>query len=129
MKINKIKTIAIALYESTKDLKGPELGKALHNFVALLAKENYLGQAEKIIAAFIAYAKKQECIEEIEISTARKIEAKLLHAIRDAFGEKVESTETVDSTLIGGLVIKTKDTIFDASLKKQLTKLKEKLIS
>ena len=122
-----IKKIATALYEATKDLQGAELGKTLQGFVALLAKKNLLSQAEKIIAAFIAYAQQQECVREIDITTARAVEIKLLEAIQSAFGKNVNAHMAVDESLIGGFVVKTKDTIFDASLKTQINKLKQSL--
>ncbi len=127
-KAQDIKKIAAALYEVTKDLSGQELGKALQGFVSLLVRKNLFGQAEKIISAFVAYAKKQECILEIDVTTAREIETKLLQAIQNAFGKNVESTTNVDDSLVGGFVVKTKDTVFDASLKTQLQKLKQSLI-
>ena len=128
MKKNTPKDYAIALYEATKDLQGAELGKTLQGFVALLAKKNLLSQAEKIIAAFIAHAQQQECVQEIDITTARTVEIKLLEAIQSAFGKNVNAHMAVDESLIGGFVVKTKDTIFDASLKTQIARLNQSLI-
>ena len=121
------KDYAVALHESTQGLKGKDLHEVIHNFVALLAREQKLKQAEKIIAEFVAYAKKQEGIRDISISSAHELDTKAINAIKKSFGEKVEATHVVDESLIAGFVVKTDDKIFDASLQKQLVKLKEKI--
>ena len=128
MKKQTSKDYASALFMATQGLKGKELHEVIHNFVSLLAREQKLKQAEKIIAEFVAYAKKQEGIQDIIISSAHELDTKAINAIKKSFGEKVEVTQAVDESLIGGFVVKTQDKIFDASLKMQLLKLKQSLL-
>jgi len=122
------KDYAVALYEVVKGLKGGALDQAVHEFVALLVKQRKLKQAEKITNEFIRYAKKQEGIVGVELTTARKLDKTAFTTIKQAFGENVEAIEKIDESLLGGFIAKTEDKIFDASLKTQLTKLKQALI-
>jgi len=123
------KQYAEALYEITKDTKGEKLNKALRLFVLLLVKNHKLKQAETIIVEFEKYAKKQAGIVEIEIISARELSEATLNHIKKVFGAEVEALEKVDETLLGGVKVKTEDKILDASLKKQLTILKNNLIN
>ena len=80
-----------------------------------------------IIKEFIAYAKKQEGIVSLAVTSARELDSKTLEKIKSAFGDNVESTESIDASLIGGITVRTSDKIFDASLKTQLIRLKQSL--
>ena len=124
MKKNSPKDYAIALYQITKELSGKALNEAIVEFVKLLAGKQKLKQAEKIIAEFVAYAKKQEGIQDIAITSAHKLDAKTTEAITAAFGNQVEATHAIDESLLGGFIVKIEDKIFDASLKTQLVRLK-----
>ncbi|MFH1292092.1 MAG: ATP synthase F1 subunit delta [bacterium] len=123
------KQYAIALYQATEGLSEQDLKQVLKDFVLLLSKKHKLKQANNIIAEFIKYAKKQQGIIDIEITTARKMESGLIEQIKKIFGKQTEATEKVDKTLLGGLVVKTEDVIFDGSINTQLNKLKLSLNS
>lgn len=125
---NTPKQYAIALHKITTGLSGKNLDEALKQFVILLAKEHKLKQAETIIAEFIKYSKKEEGINEIEITTAGNLDEKTIDNIKKSFGEKVEAVIKIDKTILGGIKIRTEDRILDASLKTQLLKLKESII-
>lgn len=120
---------ARALYEAIKDLKGEKLHQALKQFVVVLVQNNELKKAEKILVEFVKYSKKQEGIVEMNVSSVRKLEKSVLELINKTFGGKTEIIEELDEKLLGGIKIKTEDKIFDGSLKKQLTILKNNLIN
>ncbi len=122
------KQLAKALYEATGELKGSDLKQVLANFVVLLARSHKLKKSEYIIRDFLHYAKAQEGIQEIEITSARELDNKVLAHIKKAFGAHTEATVKVDGSLLGGVRIKTEDKILDASLKTQLNKLKLSII-
>jgi len=121
------KQYAQILWEATKDVKGKDLEEVLKNFVLLLVKEQKFKQSDKIISEFIAYAKKQAGIVEIEVTTATDINKNTLNEIRKVFGGKVEANNKVDKDILGGVIVKTEDKILDGSLKTQLRNLKNKL--
>lgn len=128
MRKNSIQDYAKALYEVTKDLKGTELKKATEAFAALLLRHNNLKMASAIIAVFETYAHKQAGEVAIEVITAREIDETTLESIKKVFGEKVNATHRVQEDLIGGVIIKTEDTILDGSLKTQLQNLQAHLV-
>lgn len=115
---------AIALYQACQKLAGQELDNVISEFIKLLVKDHKLKSADKIIAEFIKYAKKQEGIMNIEISTARELNKKIVTKIKKVFGAQTTSQEKIDQDLLGGIIIKTDELIFDGSLKAQLSKFK-----
>ena len=120
---------AKALYEAAKDLPEKNIPEVVKQFFLILQKNNKLKKIDNIVEEFINYSKKQEGIQNIEIESARPLEQATLNKIKKIFGEKSEVTEKVNKDLLGGVKIKVDDLIYDASLQKQLIKLKEKLIS
>ena len=127
MKKLSIKDYARSLYQASHGLKGAELAGVIKNFVELLARKQLLKKSEAIIAEFIAYAKQQEGIVDIEVTSARELDDKTINQIKKIFGSKVEAAAKVSAEWLGGLTVRTADTIFDASLKTQLFKLKQAL--
>lgn len=123
------KQYAKALFEVTKNLKGENLTKVLKKFIAILVRNHKLKQADRIINEFVKISKKEEGISEIEISSVRKLDVETVTKIKKIFGSKVEESELLDEKLIGGVVIKTEDKIFDVSIKTQLNKFKQLLES
>ena len=119
------KQYAQALYEATKDLSGRELSSVIGEFLKLLVNDHKLKSADKIIIEFVKYAKKQAGIMDIEITTAKKLDTKIVDEIKNIFGKETESIEKVDNSLLGGVKIRTDNIIFDASIKTQLIKLKQ----
>ena len=128
MKKNSTQDYAKALFEVTNGLKGENLKEAVGAFAKLLYEKNILKRAAQIIAEYEAYAKKQAGYVAIHITTARTIEKTTVEHIKKIFGDMVEATQTVDESLLGGMIVRTEGTILDASLKTQLKKLKEVLV-
>ena len=118
------KQLAIALYKATKDISGKDLESVLSQFVRLLVAKHKIKSADKIIAEFEKYAKNQDGIMEIEICSARDLENKVVDEIKKIFGKLTESVQTVNKSIIGGVIIKTEEVIFDGSLRMQIQRLK-----
>ncbi len=117
------------LYELTKDVKSnsKELDRAMTLFGDMLQKNYVLKRIDAIIETYEAYAKKQEGIKELVITTARKLNSDEIKNIEKKFGEKVESTMVVDPSIIGGVIVKTGNTILNGSIANQLEQLKHSL--
>lgn len=126
-KKNTISEYARALYEITRDLKGSELKKALESFTHLLYKHSMLKKSGAILNAFESHAKKKEGRISITVTTARDLDDRTLEEIKKSFGTDVEAKTEVDEKLLGGLIVRTDDTILDASLRTQLRALQEHL--
>jgi F0F1-type ATP synthase delta subunit len=52
---------------------------------------------------------------------------KVFGKFKGAFGQQVRLEEQVDPKILGGIIVRDADTIFDASLRSQLAKLKTHL--
>lgn len=128
MKKSSTRQYAIALYKATSEAKKGDIEAIVANFASLLAKDRKLKSAGKIIDEYVNYAKEQDGFKQINIISAINLDEKTINNIKKVFGEKVEATVNVDKNIIGGLIIKTKDVILDASIKTQINKLKQSLI-
>ncbi|NLZ97011.1 MAG: ATP synthase F1 subunit delta [Candidatus Magasanikbacteria bacterium] len=121
------KQFAEALYKVTKSLKDKDLERVLFNFAKLLVRSHKLKQAERIIEEYIKYAKKQEGVKEIEITSAHKLDQETIDKIKQVFGDKVNEQQIIDKNILGGVSIKLEDKILDATIKTQLKQLKNAL--
>ena len=129
MKKNSTRQYAIALWQATRGLKGKDLEMALTNFAALLARERILKKTEAIITEFISYAKDRDGVQDLEIISARPLADKVVESIRQIFGKKAEATLRTDASIIGGVIVRTRDRILDASIKTQLNKLCRRMMA
>ena len=128
MKKQSNRQFAKALYEVTRDLPKSHLPETIEQFVLILQKNNKLKKADFIIEEFINYSKKQAGIKTIVIESAFAVEHAAINKIKKVFGENSDITETINKNLLGGIRVKVDDMIYDASLKKQLSRLKNQLI-
>lgn len=127
MKKSSLKQYAISLWQATHELEGKELDAIIANFASLLARERMLKKTPAIIANYVGYAKFREGIEDVEITSARALTDKVLDSLKKTFGKKIEMSLKIDSSLIGGVVVRAGDKLIDASVKTQLNKLKQSL--
>jgi|SRR3989339_427103 len=119
--------LAEALGELTAGLHGKELSEAIAVFVRFLVRHRRLYQAGQIIAEYEKVADRRAGIQKIAITSARELDPGTIEKIKRVFGEKVVATTEKDSSLLGGVVIRSEDKIFDVSLKRQLFNLKKQL--
>jgi F-type H+-transporting ATPase subunit delta len=119
---------AKALYQITKDLPEKNLPEVIKQFFLVLQKNNKLKKIEYILEEFIKYSKKQSGIKTVEIESAQEIDESMIHKIKKIFGADSEISQIVNRDILGGIKIKVDDTVYDASIKTQLHKLKQSLI-
>lgn len=129
MKKNTVQEYAQALWEVTAGRPASAIPAITQEFVQLLARSQALKKHEQIITAFLKLAKKQMGIIEIAITAAHALDKKTINTIERVFGQTVESTLQLDPGILGGVVVRTEDKIFDASLKTQLLQLKNFLVT
>ncbi len=112
-------------------ITGDKLTDNLSNFVKLLSENDRLVVLPAIYQSFIALKAHHEKTIDVSLSSAvelsdqqkdlftAKLEAKL--------GRKVSIQNTVDSTLLGGVIIKAEDLVIDGSVRGKIAKLAESL--
>lgn len=132
MKI-RAKKYAGLLYEITKDKNEAEANKVIADFVRLLSHKKALRFKQQIIDAFGKYYNQAEKIAEVIVYSAKGLDpkeedklAEIIKKIKEV--DQVEVRQEIDEKLIGGIKIRIDDIFLDASLKSQLTKLKNKMI-
>ncbi len=108
-----------------------ELSPHGRNFVALLAEQDRLGLLPEIQHQYEQLRAAHEKVLEVEVVTAHElsadVEANLAERLSRRFGCKVEIKQRLDSTLIGGAVIRAGDTVIDGSVRGRLVRLAETL--
>ena len=124
--------ITKALNESIKDSKS--VGSLSDSLLKYLEENHLTYLLPNIIRKLELESRKEEKSKKIQIFTSHEFDEKTIEKIKqlatsdiDKKGDEKFETK-VDSSLIGGFVIKGKNKIVDASLKKNLQFLRESLI-
>jgi F-type H+-transporting ATPase subunit delta len=97
------------------------------NFLRLLAKNRRLFALDAMIEAFLAILADRRGEIRADVSSAHPLSdaqlTKLENSLREVAGAKVTLETTVDSTLLGGLVVKLGSRMYDSSLRTKLQRL------
>ncbi len=121
------KQYAKILFELLSDIPKEKEEEAMRAFVELLHREQALLKAPYIIREFETYAKEQEGVVALHITTARTLDKKEIEHIARTFGEKTETTVSVEERVIGGVKVATGEMVLDATVRTKLDLLKERL--
>jgi F-type H+-transporting ATPase subunit delta len=122
--------------DDKKRIAGQILGKMntdpmVINFVNLLIDRKRIDQLTGIEQAFRGKVDEIRGITRGEVTSAEPLAKDELGRVTDALskisGKQVLVTTTVDPALIGGLVARVGDMVFDGTLRTQLNQLKESL--
>jgi F-type H+-transporting ATPase subunit delta len=105
----------------------------LLNFLRLLADKGRIGEVAQVHAEWTRLLAREERVLELELTTAIELSeaeaAKVVKQIEQASGRSVVATRTVDSNLIGGIVVQAGSLRLDASVRGRLEQLREELAS
>jgi F-type H+-transporting ATPase subunit delta len=122
--------------EDKKRISGDILGRLgtdpmVTNFVYMLIDRKRIDQLAGIDAAFRAAVDAINGITRGQVVSAEPLSDDALRRVTDALSEisrkRVLLTTDVDASLIGGLVAKVGDMVFDGTIRTQLNQLKESL--
>jgi len=125
-----VKQYARALFESTKDNEGENLNRVIQSFSNILVRHNQVSKINRIITEFKELWNKENNFASVEIVSARALSGETLDSLK-AYAEKkidcsgVEVKNTIDEKLIGGVVIKYADHLFDSSIRSRIMNLKK----
>lgn len=115
------KEYAIVLEEITNNAKAEELDKIILCFAKLLQANFHLYLTDKIIEEFEKIKEEKE--EKMKVISAKP----LSDFLREKLKQHGKIEEFVNPNIVGGLIIKTKDTLIDGSIKTKLEIMKLKL--
>lgn len=128
------KQYAAALLESLDGKSEKQAGEIIKNFSQVLLNNNHLSKLDGIILSFNESWNKKYNEVEAEIISARAIGketiAKLKKFIEEKAGsEKISLKESIDKSLLGGVILRYGNKSLDLSLKNKLKTFKEQLIN
>ena len=118
---------AKALYEATRGLEKKHVEEAVEAFIQMIRQNHEEKKLPQILNEFEVYSKKQEGYIEMEVTSAFPLSNSVKKQINEIFGGKAEMKVKEDGSLLGGVIIKTDNKIFDASVKTQLQKMREQI--
>ena len=119
---------ARVLYETTHDRSGAEFDRAVWLFIHFLRKQQSFHRLPYILKEFDAYAKEQSGVRFVEVTSPTGLTSNMRRAIASYLGEKLELTEVVDPSLMGGVTVRTGSIVIDASVKSQMKRFTDQLI-
>jgi F-type H+-transporting ATPase subunit delta len=113
------------------EICGDELNDRARKFVQVLAQNKRLDIIAEIQGQFEALRAAEEQTLDVEVISAYPLSdaesANLRRALAEKYAKEVNLTSVVDSSLIGGAIIRAGDTVIDGSLRGKLNKLAETL--
>ena len=108
------------------------LSKAAFQFVSLLISKNREALLPQVIEDFRRLADQHRGIVRGSVHSVLPLSASQLKTLKSKMdkitGKDVVFTQEIDESLLGGVLVQIGDTVYDASLRNQLGKLRENLI-
>jgi F-type H+-transporting ATPase subunit delta len=122
----------VAVLEHVLDAAG-EMTIEVRRLLLMLAERDRLAHLSDVAAAFTARVMDHQKITDAEIVTAAPLQdsnrAALVTKLSEVSGAEVRLKESVDPDILGGLVARVGGVVFDASLTRQLEKMRQRLLA
>ena len=113
------------------DICGDEIDDRGRKFLLALADNDRLDVLSEVYQQFEALRAEEEKSLDVEVISAYPLsaeqEARIASALRAKFNKDIAISATVDSTLIGGALIRAGDVVIDGTVRGKLAKLTENL--
>jgi F-type H+-transporting ATPase subunit delta len=117
------------------DAMVPRIGmlKQVRNFVALLLKNDRIHAVEPIVDNYREEIDRRLRISEAEITSVRELNAeersKIEAKAAALAGLEIRAIYKQDASLLGGVVLRIGDTVYDGSVRGRLEELREKMMA
>lgn len=109
------------------------LSKPVRNFVAVLLDRRRIAQFSNIMRQYEQEMNERLGITEAGITSFRELSASEKRSIEakiaEVTGKQVRAQYQTEAAILGGAIVRVGSTVYDGSVRGQLEKLKEKLIS
>ncbi len=113
------------------DLCGAELHTSVQNFVLVLASNKRLMLLPEIVQLFEQLKAEREKSVDVDVVSAFTMDQaatnQLATVLKQRLQREVKLTTSVDSSLIGGVVVRAGDLVIDSSVRGRLKKLAESM--
>lgn len=123
------KQYANALYVVTKDASANEVDAIVTRFLVLLKAENAQHLSGSVLREYRTLLIKRNELPEVTIKTPTVLSSQIITMILEQLNIGVQNVvkQDVDERIIGGVVIKRNNQLFDLSLKRRLVRLADVL--
>ena len=115
------------------DVCGDELSDGVRNFVEVLAENKRISLLPEIVGLFEQFKSNREKSVDVNVTTVfelnNDVQQKLSTSLSRKLDRDVNLQTTIDTTLIGGVVIRAADIVIDGSIRGRLAKLAESMQS
>jgi len=105
--------------------------KPIRNFMAVIIDHRRIGMLDDIVRVFETELDAQLGFAEVQVSSARPLSAQEQREVEARVermtGKKVRATYVSNPDLLGGVVVRVGDTIYDGSVRGQLEKMRQEL--
>ena len=111
----------------------PDVSNEVRRLLLMLAERDRLGSVRDVAAAFGERLMAHRKVMDAQIVTASALpdsqRAALAQALSSAVGADVRLKESVDPSIMGGIVARVGSVVYDASLTRQLEKIRQQLLA
>lgn len=108
-----------------------DLAPAVQNFLCVLVDNRRTEMLREIQEAFHVELNSRLGIAEAEVTSSRELNGEerkqLTAALAKRTGKKIEARFHEDKSLVGGAIVRVGSTVYDGSVREQLTRLREQL--
>lgn len=122
------KELARALYLATRDADAKDVPKLVKSFVEVAKRRGLTAHLPNVLAAMPAAMEAVDARTRVTVTTATPIDDAVLAKALASAGISAEGREvvrTIDAEVVGGIRIKTADTVIDATVQKFIAELKQ----
>jgi F-type H+-transporting ATPase subunit delta len=107
--------------------------KIVRNFLFVIADHSRMHILPEIIDSFQEVVRERQGIAEAEISSATELsaaqKAEFAFTLERMTGQRIEAKYSLDSSLLGGAIVRIGDAIYDGSVRNRLNEMRAKLTS
>jgi len=108
-----------------------QMARAVRNFILIVIDHERMEMLHEIHSAFRERLNEKLGIADANVVSARELSpeerGELTAALERRTGKKIEASFSEDASLLGGAVVRVGSTIYDGSVREQLTRVREQM--
>ncbi len=112
---------------------GKYVGEDVSKFLSFVVDKGRVDLLLDITKRILEINDENQNVANLTLKSVYELDEEQIEKIKTAFenytGKKIRFENVIDETIVGGYIAQVKDKVFDASVKRQLERLKETLIS
>jgi F-type H+-transporting ATPase subunit delta len=110
---------------------GTDIAREPLELVLLMIRRGRPGAIQRMVDRFEELLRRERGISKAEIRTALRLgddeREAIVARLRELTGTRIETSEQIDESLIGGVAVRIGDTLYDASVRSRLERLRARL--